>query len=97
MGYSGTRPWRWSPPVEAAGQKDGVVLIGLEKNHCCQAKEAIQGDYWLGCTLSSPQRRVGPPVWSLALDMEGGSVVSRRGYLPCHAGENPLPAQNFLI
>lgn len=57
----------------------------------------IRGGDWLGRTLSSPQQRVGAPVWSPPLDVEGGSVVSRRYYLPCRTGENPLPIQTFLI
>lgn len=98
VGYGGPRPWRRPSAVEGAVQKDGAVLIGLEKNHCCQAMGTIRGGDWLGRTLSSPQQRVGAPVWSLPLDVEGGSAASRRYYhLPWHAGENPLPTQTFLI
>lgn len=71
-------------------QKDSVVLMGLGKN---QAVEVIQGGHCLGLTTAAR----GAPVWSLALDVEGGRVASRRGYVPCCAGENPLPTQTFLL
>lgn len=29
----------------------------------------------------SPQQHMGAPVWSLALDVEGGRAASRRGYV----------------
>lgn len=51
-----------------------------------------------GVTLwGSPQQHMKPPVWSLALDMEGRRVPSRKEPVPCCAGKNPLLTQTFLL
>lgn len=89
----------------------GYLVSGPGFGHCLQ-REKCRRTVWSswgwgktklwrsskGATVwGSPQQHVGPPVWSLALDVEGGRVASRTGYVPCCAGENPLPTQTFLL
>lgn len=78
-------------------QKDGGVLIRPEKPRRLSRHRGHPGGSLAGGhpQLTAAARRVS---CLLPAPRRGtGRVVGRRGYLACHAGENPLPPHTSLV
>lgn len=89
-GLPSTWTWHWSPPAEGEVQKDSVVLMGLGRNHCCPAVEAIQGGHSGAHHSSTWGLLSGPWPWMWKEEEQpAGEVMYNDALVKIHSSPKP--------